>query len=105
MWTDITDGYVFEGAAGFPPQFFIEIDGEFSDDAETETQLYQEFRLTSPEDSALGWAAGGVAAVNDFSGDYSVRSTFFATSDGDRDIELNNQSYAVFGDISVPAGA
>ena len=82
---DITDGYVFEGVTGFPPEFFIEIGDEFSDDIEMETQLYQELRLTSPEASAIGWATGVVASLNDFSGSHSVQSNFFVASSGDRE--------------------
>ncbi|MEM8958513.1 MAG: TonB-dependent receptor [Pseudomonadota bacterium] len=103
--SDITDGYVFEGVTGFPPEFFIEIRDEFSDDIETEMQLYQGLHLISPEASAIGRATGVVASLNDFSGSHSVRSNFFVTSSGDREIDLKNQSYAVFGDVYVPVGA
>lgn len=62
----------------------------------------QEFRLNSPENAKVSWVAG----INYFRSDYDSfrdqNSSYSPYSSGKFDTEIDSQTIAAFGDISVP---
>jgi len=76
--------------------------GDISIAKERDLIFNQEFRLNSSESSAVSWVAG----VNYFRSDYSMNrdqdSTYSPYSSGKWDTDITAQTFALFGDVSLP---
>ena len=101
---DLADGLIF-GALGIPPSL-LNVPGENLSLSELrERNLFQEFRLSSLEGAAVQWTAG----VNYFRSDFDMRRwaenitiPSFATYSGRLNTDLTTNSYAAFGEASIP---
>lgn len=95
---DLADGLVYGDLTRRPPEDLSLVDlGE--------NTLFQEFRLSSLEGSAIQWTAG----VNYFQSDFdmfrwaeNLTNPSFATYSGRLSTDMRTRSYAVFGEASVP---
>ena len=102
--TDDTDDFVFGRLFGAPPGSFNDPDSDFGRFRETENLFSQEIRLNSPTDSAIGWVAGISYFRSDYDQDRVQESTFFEALNGENRIKITSNTYALFGDVSVPLG-
>lgn len=103
--TDDTDAFVFGEAYkdfGYRPEDFNDPDQEWGRSFETERLFTQEFRLSSLEDSAISWVAGLSYFRSDYVMDREQASNFFPTLNGTNDTDIVSQTWAAFGDVSVP---
>ena len=100
--SDDTDSFLFAVITGFPSSFFNEPTQDFARTNTHEQILSQEIRLNSLEDADIGWVAGLNYFRSDFEQDSDLQSNFFATINGDHHVEIDSQTFAVFGDASVP---
>ncbi|MGE3871328.1 MAG: TonB-dependent receptor [Parvibaculaceae bacterium] len=101
---DLLDELVF-GALGFTPE---QLDGAHDNilhGKRSETDYLQEFRLSSREEDRLKWTVG----VNLFRSEYGGQNwgenvTFpgFQVFSGELDLDLETNSYAAFGEVTVP---
>ena len=102
---DLTDGLIFSKLLGIP-RSALDVAGQdnYRGNLE-ETRYFQEFRLSSFEDAAIGWTTG----VNFFRSDSSVRTNGqdftlpnFSAFSGQQNNDLTLNTYSAFGDVSVP---
>ncbi len=102
---DLTDGLIFRKLLGIP-RSRLDVAGKDAYSGKiNETRYYQEFRLSSFEDSPIGWTAG----VNFFRSDSKVATDGqnftlpnFAAFSGQQHNDLAVNTYSAFGDVSVP---
>jgi len=99
---DLVDGLLW---AGFPPSIIDDPHSDIFRSDNRETNFFQEFRLSSLEDSSTKWTAG----VNYFRSQYSgwIRGenvTFpgFELFSGRYTQALDTNSYSAFGEATVP---
>jgi iron complex outermembrane receptor protein len=102
--TDDTDGLIYGPLFGLPPSAFLP-PLSFSDWREEETRFYQELRLSSPRGQDIAWTAGAVYFHSNFDVELDNRSTFSPFLNGDRDATQKINSYAAFGEVTVPLGS
>jgi iron complex outermembrane receptor protein len=101
QYTDDTDGLIYGPLFGQSPGAFL-MPRDFSDWTERERRLYQEVRLSSVASNALAWTTGAVYFRSEFDVDLDNRSTFSPYLNGDRDATQEIDSYAAFGEITLP---
>ncbi len=104
VYLDDSEGLIFSRLTGLPESFFA-ADDTFTDWAEERLTISQEFRLNSKSDNPrtdVIWVAGLAYYRSDFKADYFNRNAGFAALNGHRDNELKTNSYAAFGEVSIP---
>ncbi|MBB4096199.1 TonB-dependent receptor [Brucella pecoris] len=69
---------------------------------ETEKLFTQEVRLNSTEGSPVSWVAGVSYFRSDYTMDRDQTNLFSSTLNGANDTDILSQTWAAFGDISVP---
>lgn len=102
---DLTDSLIFSKLLGIP-RASLEVNGEDAYSGKIdETRYFQEFRLSSFDDSPIGWTAG----VNAFRSESSVATAGqnftlpnFSAFSGRQNNDLSVNTYSAFGDVSVP---
>ncbi|MPZ41039.1 MAG: TonB-dependent receptor plug domain-containing protein [Rhizobiales bacterium] len=102
--SDLTDSLVFSKLTGLPPAFFSTPGADLANIGINENTWLQEVRLSAPKDSAIAWTAGlnfyrTEVAVN---GDAHSVTPAFATATGIRNNNFTTNSYAAFGEATVP---
>ncbi|MEM8812824.1 MAG: TonB-dependent receptor [Pseudomonadota bacterium] len=105
--TDDTDSFLFSAFnADFglvlPPSFFTNPNQDFGRVNESEQIFSQEVRLNSPDDSAIEWVAGFSYFRSEYDQDRLQQSNFFRSLNGSYDTRIESQTWAGFGDVSVP---
>jgi iron complex outermembrane recepter protein len=101
---DLTDGLVFGALSGLPSVYFntpgVDVQtGDFD-----ETTYLQELRVSSLPTAALAWTGG----LNYFRSEFSMASEGRSSTpaylfiNGDQDNRITTDSYAVFGEMTVP---
>ncbi|GAB5414263.1 MAG: TonB-dependent receptor [Congregibacter sp.] len=100
--TDDTDGLIYGPLFGGLPSSAFLPPLDFSDWNEEERRFYQEVRFSSLADNSLTWTAGAVYFHSDFDVELDNRSSFSPFLNGDRDAEQKIDSYAVFGEATLP---
>lgn len=103
QYTDDTDGLIYGPLFGSPSSAFLP-PLDFSDWTEKEQRFYQELRVTSLPDAPFAWTIGGTYFHSDFDVLLRNRSTFSPFLNGDRDATQTINSYAGFGEVTVPLG-
>ncbi|MGL5837565.1 MAG: TonB-dependent receptor [Sphingorhabdus sp.] len=104
LFSDDTEGLIYGPLFGTSPETFLP-PLSFSDWAEREKRFYQELRLGSQAGQAVAWAAGLTYFRSRFEGDYVNRSTISPFQNGRRDFVQKVDSYAAFGEVTVPFGS
>jgi iron complex outermembrane receptor protein len=102
--SDLTDSLVFSKLTGLPPAFFSVPGADLANIGINENTYLQEVRLSAPKDSAVAWTTGlnvfrTEAALN---GDARSVTPAFVTATGIRNNNFTTDSYAVFGEATVP---
>ena len=100
--TDDTDSFLFGAFFQLPPDFFTNPERDWGKTIEDEKILTQEFRLTSTEGQPVSWVAGLSYFRSDYDQDRNQQSDYFATLNGRNYTSILSQTFAAFGDISVP---
>jgi iron complex outermembrane receptor protein len=100
---DLADSLVY-GAMGLSPSNVDEPGADLSTSKAEETTYFQEVRLSSPEDSLVTWTAGLNFSRSELTVDGEGKniSPSFAVYSGQRYTGLTSNSYAVFGEATVP---
>lgn len=75
---------------------------DFTDIDERQTSFYQEVRLNSDPQADVLWVGGLVYYHDDFERDDYYESDFFTVTNGSRNNDYATNSYAVFGEATVP---
>jgi iron complex outermembrane recepter protein len=99
--TDDTDGFIYGPLFEQPASSFL-APLSFSDWSESERRLYQEVRLSDRTASGLAWTSGAVYFHSAFDVALDNRSTFSPYLNGNRDARQEIDSYAAFGELTVP---
>jgi len=100
---DLVDALVY-GALGLAPSNVNTPGADLSLSHGEETTYFQELRLSSLEGSAVTWTGGLNFARSELTVDGEGKniSPFFAAYSGQRHTNLTSNSYAVFGEATVP---
>ncbi|MBB6011753.1 iron complex outermembrane receptor protein [Aquamicrobium lusatiense] len=101
---EFTDSYVFGKYLGMDPILLVDPDDDAGTVDEKEGVFSQEFRLNSPQDSSWDWVAGLSYFRSDFDTYRVMSSSMWPTSNGTTDNDIVSQTYAIFGDATVPLG-
>jgi len=102
---DDTDGLLYGPLfGGLPPAAFLPPTDQ-SSWREKERRFYQELRVASRPEAATAWVAGASYFTSDFDALLKNRSSFSPFLNGDRDNEQRIDSYALFGETTVPLGS
>jgi iron complex outermembrane receptor protein len=102
--TDLTDSLVFAKLTGLPPAFFSTPGADLAKIGINENTWLEEVRLSGPKGSAVAWTTGlnfyrTEAALG---GDARSVTPAFATATGIRNNAFTTNSYAAFGEATVP---
>jgi len=102
--SDLTDSLVFSKLTGLPPAFFSVPNADVANIGITEKTWMQEFRLSAPKDSAIAWTTGLNYYRTDVAVDGNAHSVTpaYATATGIRNNDFTTNSYAAFGEATVP---
>ncbi|MEO1367483.1 MAG: TonB-dependent receptor, partial [Acidobacteriota bacterium] len=100
---DDTNGLIYGPLFGLPAASFL-APLDFSDWEEQEVRLFQELRLSGVTAGDASWTAGLVYFRSDLDVELDNRSTFSPILNGDRDAEQVIDSYAAYGEVTVPLG-
>ncbi len=103
LFIDDTEGFAFSKITGLPPSTFSRNDS-FSDWNEDQKTLSQEFLFSSLQNENFSWVVGASYFHNNFTADYLNEHAFVPASSGKRRNELVNNSFAGFGEVTVPIG-
>ncbi|MDA8020639.1 MAG: TonB-dependent receptor [Thermoanaerobaculia bacterium] len=98
---DDTNGLIYGPLFGLPVSSFL-APLDFSDWEENEARLFQEFRLSSNSGNDVSWTAGVVYFRSNLEVELDNRSTFSPVLNGDRDADQVIDSYAAYGEVTVP---
>lgn len=101
---DFTDAYFYGGYLGVPPQFMFDPSTDKISTDEKERLFTQEFRLNSAEGAPVQWVVGTSYIHSDYDFHREAATNFFPTLNGTFDNQLTSETYAVFGDATVPLG-
>lgn len=104
VFVDDSEGLIFARFTGLPVQVFAAND-TFTDWAEERLTFSQEFRLNSKPTDEVSWVAGLAYFHSTFEADYFNRNAFFTVLNGARQNELTTNSYAAFGEATIPLGS
>ncbi|OCK53539.1 hypothetical protein LMTR3_27890 [Bradyrhizobium sp. LMTR 3] len=102
--TDLTDSLVFSKLTGLPPAFFSVPGADIANIGIGENTWMQELRLSAPKESAIAWTTGLNLFHTEVGLDGNARSVTpaFATATGIRNNGFTTDSYAAFGEATVP---
>ncbi|MEP7453623.1 TonB-dependent receptor [Phyllobacterium sp. SB3] len=101
---DFTDAFIFGGAAGVPPEFMLNPLNDKIATKEDERIFTQEFRLNSADAADWQWVVGASYLHSDYNFDRVTGTDFFPTLNGVFDNDVVSDTYAAFGDVTVPLG-
>ena len=104
QFTDDTDGLLYGPLFGVPAAAFLQ-PVDFSDWSEDEDRVYQELRLGSPANAAIAWTLGATYFRSVFDVDLVNASSFSPFLNGRRQDRQTINSYAGFGEITMPVAA
>ncbi len=96
-----SEALTFSCVFGLPVGFFLP-GTDFSTYDERFNSVYQEGRLNSAADSRVTWVAGATFYHDNFKLDSYYQSPFFISTNGWRNHRYRTNSYAVFGEATVP---
>lgn len=102
---DMTDSLVFARLTRQPPARFGNPAQDVYQGRLDEKTFYQELRLASPEGSAWRWTTGVNFLRSDFGAQTQGRDFTmpnFGSFSGSQDNDIRTDSYALFGEVSVP---
>ena len=107
---DNTDSFLYSaffGDLGFPtpPSAFADPLADTTDQFEEERIFSQEFRLNSTEGSAIDWVAGLSYFRSEYDQDRVQQDTNFPSLNGVYDTQIDSETIAIFGDVTVPIGS
>ncbi|MEH2541423.1 MULTISPECIES: TonB-dependent receptor [unclassified Bradyrhizobium] len=102
--TDLTDSLVFSKLTGLPRAFFSMPGADIANIGIGENSWMQELRLSAPKESAIAWTTGLNLFRTEVALDGNARSITpaFATATGIRNNDFTTNSYAAFGEATVP---
>jgi iron complex outermembrane receptor protein len=102
--TDLTDSFVFSKLTGLPPAFFSVPGADVANIGINEKTWLQEVRFSAPKTSTVAWTTGLNFFRTEVDLDGNARSVTpaFATATGIRDNAFTTNSYAAFGEATVP---
>ncbi|MGE3149761.1 MAG: TonB-dependent receptor [Pseudorhodoplanes sp.] len=102
--SDLTDSLVFSKLTGLPQAFFSAAAADVANIGISENTWMQEMRLSAPKDSAVAWTTGLNFFRTEVAVDGNARSVMpvFATATGIRANDFITNSYAAFGETTVP---
>lgn len=101
LYIDDTDGFTFSKLTGLPQSVFTP-NNTFTDWIEDQQTLSQQFLFSSPKAADTQWFAGVFYSHSHFSADYLNESAISPRVNGRRLNELATDSYAGFGEITLP---
>ncbi len=101
QFIDDTEGVVWGALFGTDPEAFLP-PLDFSDWHEEETRFYQELRVEGDWARGGDWITGLTFFTSRFDADLRNRSTVSPFIDGDREVAQDIDSYALFGEVSLP---
>lgn len=96
-----SEALTFSQVFGLPVGSFIPAT-DFATYDEHMTSVYQEVRLSSEPRSTISWVTGLTYYHDDFDLDSYYESAFFVSTNGTRSHDYSTDSYAVFGEATVP---
>jgi len=101
---DLTDGLVFAKVIGLPASFFDVPGADLAYVDFREQQYLQEIRLASQEGAKIAWALGVNYYRTELDSDRDARALTpaFLTSNGIQNNRFTTDSYAVFGEVTIP---
>jgi len=101
---DVSDGLVFAKVTGLPPGFFNVPNADFARLGLRENQYLQEIRIVSPDEHSLSWTAGMNYFRSELDSDRDAHAATpaFVTINGIQDNSFTTDSFAVFGEATVP---
>lgn len=102
---DATDAFLFGESMkdyGYTAIDFMNPLQDLSDVKEVEGIFSQELRISSLKDSTISWVAGLSYFRSDYDMDRLQTSLLFASNNGTYDTRILSQTWAAFGDVSVP---
>lgn len=102
--TDDTDGLIYGPLFGLPSLAFLP-PLDFSDWTESEQRFYQEVRLSGRSGEPVAWTVGAAYFNSEFDVELDNRSSFSPFLNADRDATQTIDSYAVFGEVTMPIGS
>ncbi len=103
IYIDDTEGFTFAKATGLPLSVFAQ-NNTFTDWAEDQQTLSQEFLFSSRPAEPIAWVTGASYFHSRFVADYLNENAFFPILGGKRLNELATDSFAGFGAVTVPIG-
>jgi len=98
---DFTDSYLYGAAYGIPPAFLFNPSMDKVATREDEGIFSQELRLNSAEGSDWQWVAGASYLRSDYSM-HRTADTPFPSFNGEWNNAITSETYAAFGDVTVP---
>jgi iron complex outermembrane receptor protein len=104
---DFTDALLYGQLAplyGLPPEIFADPTFDKVSTDEHERLFTQEFRLNSAEDAEWQWVAGGSYFRSDYDFHRQAQTIAFPTVNGTFDNHIVSNTFAAFGDVTVPLG-
>ena len=102
--TDLTDSLVFAKLTGLPAAFFSTPGADLAKVGIGESTWLQELRLSAPQGSAVSWTTGLNLYRTEVDLNSETRSVTpaYASATGIRDNSFVTNSYAGFGEVTVP---
>ncbi|WP_273727519.1 TonB-dependent receptor [Brucella gallinifaecis] len=100
--TDDTEPFLNGAINGVPPGDFIDPDADWGLSTEREKIFTQEVRLNSLEGEEISWVGGLSYFRSNYNMDRNQESTFFPSLNGTNNTNILSQTWAAFGDVSVP---
>jgi len=101
-YTDDTDSFLHGAISGVSPALYNDPGTDWGLSTEREKIFSQEVRLNAPEGEAISWVAGISYFRSDYRMDRVQKSVFYPSLNGTNDTGIRSQTWAAFGDISVP---
>ncbi len=101
-FTNNSEGLTFSQVFSRPVKAYLPAT-DYSDIDERQTSFYQEVRLSSEDQADILWVGGLAYYHDDFERDDFWKSALFASTNGTRNNDYSNDSYAVFGEMTAPA--
>ncbi|ECJ2443056.1 TonB-dependent receptor [Salmonella enterica subsp. diarizonae] len=99
--TNNSEALTFSKVFGMPTSAFIPAT-DWSTYDENQNSLYQELRLSSLDDADIVWV-GGINYLHDsYKLTTKYNSAFFSSTNGTRNGDYTTNSYAAFGEVTVP---
>ena len=103
IFLDDTEGFLFSRISGLPSSVFS-LNDSYSDWSEDRQTFSQEFIFRSPAEKQFNWTAGVSYFRSRFDADYLNLNAFTPATNGRRFNALATDSFAGFGEATVPIG-